>query len=295
MIGKRTRLSHFFGRDQRTLIVPIDQSITSGPIQGLTNIRNTIRGIVDGQPDAVIMQRGPVMAGLWTPGASLIVHLSAGTQLSKDSHIKTGVCDVEDALMLGADAVSVHISLGLGADLDNAALAEFGRVSSSCSRWGMPLLAMMYVYGDRVKGGHTAAHAARIGCDLGADIIKVNYTGCLESFADVVSASYVPVVVAGGEPDSDGLGILRIAEDALSAGAAGVCIGRNVYQHAYPTSMAQALRAIVHDRMSADEAFEAFIRERRIYSDLEVTLVAGHRDRDEEVNDDAFANEGALA
>lgn len=277
MNGKRTRLAHVFGKDQRTVIVPIDQSVTSGPIRGLANMRDTIRDVIDGHPDAVLMHRGPLMAGLWAPEAGLIVHLSAGTQLSTDPQIKVGVCSVEQALMLGADAVSVHVSLGLGVDRDNLALSDLGKVSTECAKWGMPLLAMMYVYGDRASVAHVTAHAARIGSDLGADLIKVNYTGSLDSFADVVGSSYVPIVVAGGPVDGDGHGVLRMAEDALSVGAVGVCIGRNIYQHDHPSVMAQALRAVVHDGISADDAFEKFLLERRRFeNDLEAELSDAH-------------------
>src|SRR5579864_3550091 len=105
MIGKSNRMARILGRDGRTIIVPIDQSITSGPIAGLVDMRKTIRALLDGGPNAVLMHRGPVMAGLWNwaDSSSLIVHLSGATQLSSEPQIKTLVCSVEDAVRLGAD------------------------------------------------------------------------------------------------------------------------------------------------------------------------------------------------
>ena len=277
VISKEVRLRRITGSDQRTVIIPIDQSITSGPIPGLQNIGKTIRDIMDGKPNAMVMHRGPVMAGLWAPESStgLIIHLSGATQLSDCPQVKACVCSVEAALQLGADAVSVHVSLGMGNERDNQALTEFGRISDQCQQWNMPLLAMMYVYGNHPDKAEAIIHAARIGCELGADLIKVNYTGDLRSFGRLIKTSYVPVVVAGGEPAGDGYGLLKQTEEALSVGAAGVCIGRNVYQHQHPTRMARALSAMVHGRCSAHDVYEEYIRPSSVVPDESKELSAG--------------------
>jgi class I fructose-bisphosphate aldolase len=261
MTGKQIRLGRIVGRDRRTVIVPVDQSITSGPIAGLDGIGRTIRKVLEGQPDAMIMHRGPVAAGLWHPGtAGLIVHLSAATQLSGDAQVKTVVCSVEEAVHLGADAVSVHISLGMGNERDNRALTDFGKVSDACARWGMPLLAMMYVYGKPLEDQAEAIiHAARIGGELGADLIKVNYTGDPASFRRLIDTSYAPVVIAGGSADGDGRDLLTQIELAMSLGAAGVCIGRNVFQHPDPSKMVRAISAVVHHGYSASAAYGEFV------------------------------------
>ncbi|MFZ6027913.1 MAG: 2-amino-3,7-dideoxy-D-threo-hept-6-ulosonate synthase [Chloroflexota bacterium] len=260
-IGKQIRMERLF-RQSRTVIVPVDQSLTSGPIAGLEDMRQTIGGIVAGGADAVLMQRGPLMAGLWTPGtaSALIVHLSGGTQFAGTPQLKTPVCEVETALQLGADAVSVHISLGLSPEQDNEALAGFGAVSTQCLKWGLPLLAMMYVYGNPPDPAGAIIHAARVGCDLGADLIKVNYTGDPESFSRLVDTAYVPVVMAGGPVTEDGLATLQTIETALAAGAAGVCIGRNVYQHRQPGAMVQAIQALVRQNSTAVQAYAEFIQ-----------------------------------
>jgi predicted phospho-2-dehydro-3-deoxyheptonate aldolase len=280
MIGKTNRLARILGKNRRTVIVPIDQSITSGPIPGLDNLRNTLQSITEGGPNAVLMQRGPVMAGLWNPGAesSLIVHLSGGTQLSEEAQVKICVCSVEDAIRLGADAVSVHVSLGLGNERDGQALAELGRISGECQRWGMPILAMMYVYGAHHQNNPASIiHAARVGAELGVDLIKVNYTGDINSFRQLIDTCYVPIVVAGGDTDGDGYGILKQAEIVLSEGAAGVCIGRNVYQHKNPAQMVRALSSIAHRGCTADEVYDEFI--------LPKNTLAQEHDVDEDIED----------
>ncbi|HLG60900.1 MAG TPA: 2-amino-3,7-dideoxy-D-threo-hept-6-ulosonate synthase [Ktedonosporobacter sp.] len=262
MSGKQIRLGRICKADRRTVIVPIDQSITTGPIAGLERIDETIRSIVAGQPDAIVMHRGPVLSGLWKDisPTGLIIHLSAGTQLTDQPQVKALVGSVKEAVKLGADGISVHISLGLGTERDRAVLADLGNISDECVEWGMPLLAMMYVYGSQPeKIAENIIHAARIGGELGADLIKVNYPGSLKALERLITTSFVPIVIAGGAITEDGRETLKLAEEVIAAGAAGVCIGRNVFQHKYPANMARALTAIVHHGVTAKEAYEEFI------------------------------------
>jgi fructose-bisphosphate aldolase/2-amino-3,7-dideoxy-D-threo-hept-6-ulosonate synthase len=162
---------------------------------------------------------------------------------------------VEEALRIGADAVSVHINVG--AEQEDKMLVKLGRVSDDCDRYGVPLLAMMYPRGPKIKDQHSAdlvAHAARVGAELGADIIKTNYTGRVETFKDVVRSCHIPVIIAGGPKAETVQEILQTVHDSLEAGGAGISIGRNVFQHENPTKMAKALSAIVHEAASVEEA-----------------------------------------
>ncbi len=98
------------------------------------------------------------------------------------------------------------------------------------------------------------SHAARLGAELGADIIKTNYTGDVESFKAVVECCLAPVVIAGGPKAKTALDTLEMTKEAMQAGAAGLSIGRNVFQHENPTAIAQALVAIVHEGASVEAA-----------------------------------------
>jgi class I fructose-bisphosphate aldolase len=138
-------------------------------------------------------------------------------------------------------------------------LADMGRVAESCDNWGMPLLAMVYARGPQVSNGFApeiVAHCARVGVELGADIVKVPYTGDVESFSDVVAACCVPVVIAGGERMESTRDILQMVYDTLQAGGAGISVGRNVFQHPRRVALIKALRAIVHEDASVDAALE---------------------------------------
>jgi len=124
----------------------------------------------------------------------------------------------------------------------------------------MPLIAMMYPRGKDIKNQNAAevvAHVARVGAELGADIIKTNYTGDVDSFRDVVRGCPVPVVMAGGPKTNSDEEFLAMVRGAIEAGGRGVAIGRNVFQHDNPTAMTRALTLVVHRNASVEEAMEA--------------------------------------
>jgi len=258
MIGKKIRLERIIDRNShRTVIIPMDHGVTVGPIEGLADMRDAISKVVAGGANAILMHKGIVRAGHRGTGrdVGLIIHLSGGTSLSPDPNAKELVCTVEEAVKLGADAVSVHINLG--AETDNQMLRQLGYISERCMVWQIPLIAMMYTRGPKITDEYhvdNVKHAARVAAELGADIVKVVYTGSVESFAEVVNGCTVPVVIAGGEKMDSDEDIFKMVEDALQAGAEGISIGRNAFQHQNPTKMVQALSKIVHEGASVDEA-----------------------------------------
>lgn len=254
MTAKAKRLRRIFQEDGRAFVVPIDHAVTSGPIAGIESPRSTIAAMVESGVDAMIVHRGVVTGGAWPidSDAGLIVHLSAGTELSGSPELKSAVCAVEDAVKLGADAVSVHVSLGTGHDSE--ALSRLGATAGACQEWGMPLLAMMYAYGEAARGRTSTAHLARIGAELGADCVKVDQPDDREQLDALLSGCFCPVMVAGGRRVDDDRRVLSRVEAALTAGAAGACVGRNAYQHPRPSRFAKALGDVVHGRRSADEA-----------------------------------------
>lgn len=258
MVGKRIRLERIIDRNSgKTVIVPMDHGVTVGPIDGLKDMRTTVSRVVSGGTNAILMHKGIVGAGHRGSGkdVGLIVHLSAGTTLSPDPNAKELVCTVEEALKLGADAVSIHINLG--AETDKEMLRQMGYVSKRCMEWQMPLVAMMYTRGKKIKDEYDVnniKHAARVGAELGADIVKCTYSGSTESFKEVVDGCPVPVVIAGGEKMNSEEDIFRMVKGALQAGAAGLSIGRNAFQHEKSNKMIESLSKIVHNDISIEEA-----------------------------------------
>ncbi|MCK4475715.1 MAG: 2-amino-3,7-dideoxy-D-threo-hept-6-ulosonate synthase [Methanophagales archaeon] len=257
-IGKRIRMERIVDRKSgRSVIVPMDHGVTSGPIYGLTDMKRAVNAIAEGGANAVLVHKGIVIAGHRGYGKDigLIIHLSASTSLGPDPLNKVTVATVEEAVRLGADAVSMHVNVGAENEADM--LAELGETAMVCEEWGMPFLAMMYPRGEKVKSEHDVEmvkHVARIGAELGADVIKTNYTGDPDSFKDVISSCPVPVIIAGGPKANTDAEVLKMVEDAVAAGASGVSIGRNVFQHENPTDMTVAISKVVHEGVSAEEA-----------------------------------------
>lgn len=154
MIGKKIRLERIINRDShRTVIVPMDHGVTVGPIEGLADMRTAVGNVVNGGANAILMHKGIVRAGHRGSGkdVGLIIHLSGGTSLSPDPNAKELVCTVEEAVKLGADAVSIHINLG--AETDSVMLQQLGYISERCLEWQMPLVAMMYTRGQKIEIG----------------------------------------------------------------------------------------------------------------------------------------------
>jgi predicted phospho-2-dehydro-3-deoxyheptonate aldolase len=260
MIGKKIRLERIMDRNSgRTVIIPMDHGVTVGPIAGLEDMRDTISKVVAGGANAILMHKGIVTAGHRGTGhdVGLIIHLSGGTTLSPDPNAKELVCTVEEAIQLGADAVSVHINLG--AETDKEMLRQLGLISKRCMQWQIPLVAMMYTRGPKIKNEFDVTyvkHAARVGAELGADIVKVPYTGSVESFKDVVRGCPVPVVIAGGPKMDSDEDIFKMAEGALQAGSSGLSIGRNAFQHKNPEKMVAALCEMVHKNAAVKDAMK---------------------------------------
>lgn len=254
--GKKRRLKRIFRDDNRTVIVPMDHGVTVGPVTGLVNMQGIVDKLLKGGVDAVVIHRG-VAKHVDTGNAGLIVHLSGITKLGPNPNNKVQVCSVEEAVRIGADAVSIHVNVG--AEQEDKMLAKLGRVADDCDRYGVPLLAMMYPRGPKIQNPHAVdvvAHAARLGAELGADLVKTNYTGNSETFKEVVRSCYVPVIIAGGPKVETVREVLQMVHDSIKAGGAGLSIGRNVFQHENPTLMVKALSAIVHRDAPVDEALK---------------------------------------
>ncbi|MDH7593313.1 MAG: 2-amino-3,7-dideoxy-D-threo-hept-6-ulosonate synthase [Methanomicrobiales archaeon] len=256
MIGKEIRLERIIDRNtKRTVIIPMDHGFTLGQIQGLTNMTEIISEVSEGGANAIILHKGMVKSGHRKSGRDigLIVHLSGSTSLNPDPNDKVIVCSVEEAVAIGADAVSIHVNLG--APNESKMIESAGAIVRDCNRWGMPLLIMIYPKGKDISGTSPQAvgHCVRVAEELGADLIKTNYTGNKESFAKIVKACSVPVLIAGGEKAGDEETLVAI-RDAIDAGAAGVCMGRNAFQRDNPRQFVRSICHVVHYGVDPEHA-----------------------------------------
>lgn len=260
MIGKKIRLERIINRHTgRTVIAPMDHGVSNGPMKGIIDIDKTVESISQGGANAILMHKGIVEQGHRGYGKDigLIVHLSASTSLAPNPNNKVIVTSVEKAIQLGADAVSVHVNLG--SETESEMLQELGEISETCSYWGIPLLAMMYPRGQKVENEHDVElvkHAARVGSELGVDIVKTNYTGDPDSFKEVVEGALVPVVIAGGPKVDTDEELLQMVKDSIEVGGAGVAFGRNLFQAENPGKITKAISEVVHNDLEVNEALK---------------------------------------
>jgi predicted phospho-2-dehydro-3-deoxyheptonate aldolase len=231
-LGKQYRYRRLIDPETQAIIaVPMDHGYTLGPIKGIKDIKFTTNEVLGAGASCVVVQKGIVRAISDIPASKgLMIHISGSVSFSPHANEKILTGSVEDAVFLGADGVSCHINVG--ADNDKNMLADFAKITSKADKFGMPVLAMMYVRDS--KGNDTVdpealAHAARIAEETGADIVKINATIDGKGFDEVVQGITIPVVIAGGGK-TDMSNLLKTIENCILAGAQGVSIGRNIFQ-----------------------------------------------------------------
>ena len=262
MIGKAVRLERIINRNTKnTIIIPMDHGMSVGPVAGLLDLGAMVDAVANGGANAVLGHLGLPIYGHRKSGkdVGLIIHLSASTSLGPKPNSKVLVTTVEEAIKIGADGVSVHINIG---DEDEAQMLQsLGRVSKSCREWGIPLIAMMYPRGKKIKDEHDVEYVkivARVGAELGVDIVKTNYTGDIDSFKQVTKGCPAPVVIAGGPKVDTFEDVLHTIKDSLTAGGRGVAMGRNVFQSSNPTLTVKAIYRIVHENWDVKETLKDY-------------------------------------
>jgi len=261
-LGKSIRLERLFDRkSKKTIIIPMDHGLTLGTVKGLENLTDMIDKVALGGANAVIEHSGMVATShrKLKKDIGLIIHLSGATNSSPHPNKKVIVCSVERALKLGADGVSIHINIG--ADEEPEMLQDAQRIIESSREWGVPLLAMVYPRGKKINDENAPDViniAVRAGAELGADIVKPNYTGNIDSFRYIVKSVNIPIIIAGG-PKTDTIpDLLQLVHDAIQAGGAGVAFGRNVFQAKNPTKIVSALSKIVHHNYTVEEVLKEY-------------------------------------
>ena len=258
--GKQRRLARLFRHsDERAVILSIDDGLISGPGAGLSDLPKFFSTIGSSPPDGVLLFAG-VLSRHWSAlgAAAAIVNVTASTKGA--IHTRKFLCtDVGAAVAAGADLVAVHVNVTSRHEGDM--LRTLSTTLREAEAFGVPVFAIMYPrregdgYDDNYQELRKAdpdrysqlvAHAARIGMELGADVIKTQYTGSPETFERVVEATRpVPVVIAGGPLCSESE-VLSAVRGAITAGARGVSFGRNVFERNDPTHMLRLLQSAVH-------------------------------------------------
>ena len=235
--------------------IPIDHGVSDFPVRGLENLDQLI-GLIS-HADAIVAQKG-VVSHYASTDANFVAHLSVSTRHAGErSSDKMLVGSVEESLSRGAKGVSVQVNMG---SPDEPEMIErLGQITQDSHYLNCPVLGMIYPRGENLKilendDTQGAAHAARLAFELGCSVVKTKWTGSIESFRKVTSAVPIPVLIAGGPAGNTTEETLTIVHQAMQAGGGGVCMGRQVFSHSNPRGMVSALRAIIHNGSSVEEA-----------------------------------------
>lgn len=248
MLGKSRRMSRLLvGEKNRCLLSPLDHGGWLGVVKGLDRPQAIVEQVIAGGANAILASPGflRAAAAALKPDTGLVLRVSLTAGLSAKGTQETPIAQLDTALRLDADAVAVSVFFGREGDLEIYRwLAELIR---TCEPFEMPVIAEMMPPGELSFDAKAIAHAARIGMEIGADIIKTNYCGDVEQFAEIVQAVPIPIIVAGGPKTNPDRSILQLVRDVLDAGAAGVAIGRRVWQSDDPEQVTRQ----IHDVMAA--------------------------------------------
>lgn len=252
------RLNRIFAADGRTLIVALDHGLTEGMAPGLEQPGRLLAAVRRGGADAILTSPGVAQRFAAAIGPlGLILRLDVGESMLGQMGPGRPFFSVEDALRLGADAVGV--SAFPGTPQEAATMQFLAQTIAAAHPWGLPVMAELqpggFDAGPEVSTTANIALAARIAAELGADWVKVPNAG---DFRQVVAACYVPAVMLGGVKGSDPRRLLAAVWEAVQAGAAGVAIGRNIFQDDAPAAMVAALSAILHGGASVAMALETY-------------------------------------
>jgi DhnA-type fructose-1,6-bisphosphate aldolase and related enzymes len=245
---KELRLGRILGSDGRAVIIAFDHAGFMGPVQGLEEPGKLLDALAGTGVDAVLTTRGIAQRfGEKLGKLGLILRADGGASIASPvMGTLQPLFTVEDALKLGADAI---ICMGMiGFPEEPSSLQNLAGFTAQALSWGLPVIAEMLV---KPKEGETVTakdigFAMRIGAELGADVIKASFVRPVDAYRSALKACYRPVVVLGGEKTKNEMDMLQAIADALEAGATGVAIGRNVWQHANPAGVCRALVELVH-------------------------------------------------
>jgi len=260
-LAKRIRLNRIFNHpSQRLCSVAMDHFIgyQKGLPEGLVNLPETLDKIVEGKPDAITMLKG-LAKSAWEPFAGRVPLIIQSIAFTADDAIIESLTRPEEVLRLGADAIAVAI--GVRGPNEGKFLRILAEMVGEADRIGLPVIAHIYPR-DFSKGAaivfdhDNILWAVRCGIECGADVIKVPFTGDIESFREIVSTSPVPIVAAGGPRCENLQSALELMTKVVASGARGATIGRNIWCTADPTRAVTAFRAVIHDQLSVKEALE---------------------------------------
>jgi putative autoinducer-2 (AI-2) aldolase len=251
--GMKDRLARIFNpKSGRTVMLAFDHGYLMGPTSGLERMDLTIRPLIP-YADCLMCTRGALRQIVpATAGKPISLRVSAGSTVLTELNDEC-IMDIEEAVRLNASLMAVMVAVG--SKFEALTIRNLTHVVDMGNRCGIPTLGVTAVGKELVRDARYLGLASRVCAENGAHVVKTYF--CDEGFEKVVAACTVPIVIAGGKklPEAE---TLQMAYQAIDQGAAGVDMGRNVFQADHPVAMIQAIRAVVHDGMKPDKAYKLY-------------------------------------
>ena len=252
--GMKNRLSRIFNpKSGRTVMLAIDHGYFQGPTTGLERIDLNIMPLVP-YADTLMLTRG-ILRTIVPPSISqsIVMRVSGGTSILKELSNEEIAVDIEDSIRMNVCAMAVQVFIG--GEYERQSIINMTKMVDRGTRYGIPTLAVTAVGKDMARDARYFRLATRICAELGAHYVKTYYID--EGFETVAASCPVPIVMAGGKkiPEKDAL---TMAYNAVQQGAAGVDMGRNIFQSDSPVAMIQAVKAVVHDNETPEKAFDLY-------------------------------------
>lgn len=251
--GMKNRLSRIIQPNSgRTVMLAVDHGYFLGPTEGLEVPKRTLEPLL-AYADSLMLTRGVLRTSVLPEKApAIVLRVSGGTSILSELSNEIITTSVQDAIRLNASAITCSVFIGSAHEKET--IANLGRLINEGEQNGIPVLAVTAVGKEMVRDARYLSLACRICAELGAHFVKTYYC---EDFERVVETCPVPIVIAGGKKISE-RDALKLSHDAVTRGAVGVDMGRNVFQSEAPAAMIQAVRQIVHQNASVEEAFEFY-------------------------------------
>jgi putative autoinducer-2 (AI-2) aldolase len=235
-------------------MLAVDHGYFQGPTTGLEKPRETITPLVP-YADCLMLTRGVLRTSV-DPDVNvpIVLRVSGGTSILKELSNEGIITSTEEAIRLNASGMA--LSIFVGGENERQTLLNLSKLVDAGEQYGIPVLAVTAVGKEMTRDARYLGLACRIAAELGAHLVKTYYC---EDFRKVVDGCPVPVVIAGGKklPEREAL---ELAYNAIHAGAVGVDMGRNIFQSESPVAMIRAVRSIVHENATVDEAYDLFSR-----------------------------------
>ncbi|ATW25886.1 class I fructose-bisphosphate aldolase [Candidatus Formimonas warabiya] len=246
MSGKERRMQRIFiGPQRRCLMTPLDHAPWLGPLQGIHQPKEIVQKVLAGGTNALLVTPGFLkqVASLVSPEIGTVLRVSIVAGPSAEAIQETPAATLETALRMDVDAVAVSIFFGRGGE--SGIMRWMSELIESAYKYDMPVLAEMMPAADKFYQADAIAHVARLGMELGADIIKTNYCGDPVAFRQVVDAVRLPIIIAGGENkkgEDKVEGTINLIKEIVAGGASGVAIGRKVWQDDDPEALVRKMK-----------------------------------------------------